>query len=80
MADYLLPECQLSVPDKKEMFAFRCEMNDLPDNFGKTEMCELLCQEKMNNDHLLSCAHLNQGHSHKLEMNQIISGNIPETI
>ena len=80
MADYLLPECSLSVSDKREMFAFRCEMNNLPDNFGKSEMCEQQCQTLMNNEHLLSCSHLNQGQSQQLEMNQIRNGNIVEKI
>ena len=80
MVDYLLPECSLTVSDKTELFAFRCEINDLPNNFGKSEMCEFSCQEEMNNDHLLSCAHLNKGQLHKLEMGNIRNGNILEKI
>ena len=41
MADYLTPECPLSVQDKADMFAFRSEMNILPNNFGKKDLCEL---------------------------------------
>ena len=59
MADYLLPECTLFVTDKVDMFAFRCEMNDLSNNFGKSELCEFNGQDVMNNDHLLSCVNLN---------------------
>ena len=80
MVDYLLPECSLTVSDKTELFAFRCEINDLPNNFGKSEMCEFSCQEEMNNEHLLSCAHLNKGQLHKLEMGNIRNGNILETV
>ena len=80
MADYLLPECAMSVQNKTDMFAFRCEMNDLPNNFGKSELCEFSCQDVMNNDHLLSCVHLNQGQTHNLEMNEIRNGNILEKI
>ena len=47
MADYLLPECSLSISDKTEMFAFRCQMNDLPNSFGKQELCDFDCQEIM---------------------------------
>ena len=61
MADYLLPECTLSVSDKIDMFAFRCEMNDLPDNFGQSKMHELQCHTLMDNEHLLNCSHLKQG-------------------
>ena len=80
MSYYLLPERSLSVSDKIYMFAFWCEMNDLPNNFGKSELCEFSCQDIMNNDHLLSCVHLNQGQTHNLEMNEIRYGNILEKI
>ena len=39
MVDYLLPDCTLSVFDKVQLFSIRCEMNDLPNYFGKTEFC-----------------------------------------
>ena len=80
MVDYLLPECSLSVMDKTEMFAFRCEINDLPNNFGKSELCEFSCQELMNNEHLLTCAHLNKGQLHNLNMENIRNGNMIEKI
>ena len=48
MADYLLPECSMSVNNKTYMFAFRCDMNTLPNNV-----------EHMNNEHLLNCVYLN---------------------
>ena len=34
MADYLLPECEVSNKDKKEKFLIRTEMNDLAFNYG----------------------------------------------
>ena len=80
MADYLLPECSLSVSDKTEMFAFRCQMNDLPNNFGKEELCEFDCKELMNNEHLLSCVHLNKGQLHDLQLEQIRNGNLFEKV
>ena len=60
MADYLLPECAMLVQNKTDMFAFRCDMNMLPNNFGKTELCELSFQEQINNEHVLSCVVLNE--------------------
>ena len=60
------------------MFAFRCEMNNLRNNFGKVEMCEFSCKETMNNKHLLSCVYMNQGEPHKLEIEQLRNGNLNE--
>ena len=78
MADYLLPECAMSVQNKTDMFAFRCDMNALPNNFGKKDLCELSCQDEMNNEHLLSCKVLNEGNPNNLELEQLRNGNISE--
>ena len=80
MADYLLPECSLSVKDKTDLFSFRCEVNFLPSNFGNTEPCEFQCQELMNNEHLLSCLFLNDWQPTSLKIEQIMNGNIIEKI
>ena len=80
MADYLLPECSLSVKDKTELFAFRCEMNILPNNFGNTDLCEFQCQELMNNEHLLGCLYLNNRQPTILKLENILNGNIIEKI
>ena len=76
LADYLTPECNLSVPNKSDMFSFRCEMNNLPNNFGKADLCELSCQELMNNDHLLKCIYLNEGRDTNVTLEQLRNGNI----
>ena len=80
MADYLTPECSLSVQDKTDMFSFRCEMNNLPNNFGKTDLCEMSCPELMNNDHLLSCVYLNENKSRTMNLEYLRNGNISEKI
>ena len=80
MADYLSPECNLSVQDKTDMFSFRCEMNNLPNNFGKAELCELSCPEQMNNEHLLNCVYLNEGRVNNGSLEQLRNGNINEKI
>ena len=80
MADYLLPECAMSVQNKTDMFAFRCDMNMLPNNFGKTKLSEMSCKEPMNNEHLPNCIVLNEGNPCNLELEQIRNGNITEKI
>ena len=52
MADYLQPNCSLSVEDKRQMFAIRSETNDLPNNLGKSEIC---CNTALNNEHIIIC-------------------------
>ena len=78
MADYLSPECHLSVEEKTELFSFRSEMNNLPNNFGKSELCEFSCPEEMTNEHLLNCVYLNQGRNIKLDIEQLRNRNIKE--
>ena len=52
MASYLLSKSNFSVKDKLEIFAIRCEMNDLPFNFGNKTNCEMGCHETiMNTEH-----------------------------
>ena len=80
MADYLLPECSLSVSDKTNLFSFRCEVNSLPNNFGSLDLCEFSCQEFMNNYHLLNCPVLNEGQPTSLRIEQLFNGNIEEKI
>ena len=80
MVDYLLPECSLSVSEKTEIFAFWCEMNSFPNNFGNSDLCDLSCQEPMNNTHLLSCPILNDGQACKLKLEQLLNGNIDDKI
>ena len=80
MADYLLPECTLSGNDKTDLFAFRCEVNILPNNFGNSDLCEFSCKEFMNNEHLLNCPVLNEGQAISLKIEQVLNGNIEEKI
>ena len=60
MAAYFSSKSNISVTNKLEMFAIRCEMNDLPSNFGNKTICEMGCQNQMiNSEHMLSCPVLN---------------------
>jgi len=80
ISDYLLPECSLSVSDKFELFAYRTEMNDLPNNFGRDDICEMGCLEAMDNSHLLLCSGLNYNDPHELKYEQLLNGNINEKV
>ena len=41
MADYLHPECNISLLEKYEMFSIRSEMNDFPSHFGDKTLCTM---------------------------------------
>ena len=50
----------ISVKDKIEMYAIRCEINELPSNCGEKTNYEMGCQAQvMNNEHILNCPPLN---------------------
>ena len=73
MSHYLLAQSNISVKDKEEIFSYRCEMNDLPFNFGRKTNCELGCSSQMNNEHLLNCPILKEGND-QFEYNLILNG------
>ena len=73
MAQYLLAKSQNSVQDKIKIFAYRCEMNSIPFNFGQQANCEQGCPNEMNNEHLINCPKLNKETEVK-EFNQILNG------
>ena len=56
IADYLLAESKATQEEKFEIFALRTEMNDLPHNFGNSEICKKYgCLEEMSNKHIFIC-------------------------
>ena len=55
-------------------------MNNLANNFGKSELCEFSCPEEMTNEHLLNCVYLNQGRTIKLNIEQLRNGNLKEQV
>ena len=73
MSQYLLAQSNISVKDKEEIFSYRCEMNDLPFNFGRKTNCELGCSSQMNNEHLLNCPIIKEGND-QFEYNLILNG------
>ena len=60
LADYLLPECEISVEERREIFSVRTEMDDFPCNFGNVTNCDMGCKEVLNSEHLLTCFEINK--------------------
>ena len=52
MADYLLPEANLTVEEKRNVFSLRLEMNENPCNFGSKIQCETGCPEIQENSNI----------------------------
>ena len=76
MADYLLPEANLTVEEKRNVFSLRLEMNENPCNFGSKIQCEMGCPEIQENSHILECPKLNES-GQELNIEDILNGSIP---
>ena len=63
MADYLLPEAQLSSENKCQCFSLRTEIYENPFNYGDKILCSRGCLEEQTNAHFLNWNRTN----HKIE-------------
>ena len=79
MAEYLLPEANLDILDKLEIFSLRTEMNSNPYNFGKKTSCEIGCPEEQNNQHIFYCSKVNI-EENKLIFEHILNGSTFEKV
>ena len=55
MARYLLPETNLTVSEKTDIFALRSQMNENPCNFWDKINCQMGCSQIQENEHILNC-------------------------
>ena len=76
MADFLHPECDISLLDQYEMFLIRSEMNDFPSNFGNTTMCTMGCLEILNIEHVITCPRLTETGKTISKYNNILNGSM----
>ena len=58
MADYLLPQTNISIKDQRELFAIRCWTNDLGATRRIIENCE--SGKLLNNSHIFKCKNVNE--------------------
>ena len=77
MADYLLPQANISLEDQRESFSIRCRTNALGANRGIEEYCETQCGKILNNAHIFQCNILNNNRQDG-EMRKILNGYISE--
>ena len=75
MADYLLPQANLSIEDQRELFLIRCWTNDMGANRRIIEFCN--CQEILDNPHIFKCKNLNVN-TNKYDIKYILNGYIEE--
>ena len=71
MADYLLPQANLSIEEQREIFSIRCRTNNMKANIGILEYCE--CKEALNNSHIFKCQNLSTGEK-IYDINYIMNG------
>ena len=75
MSEYLLPyHSKLNIEEKRETFALRNRMTNIPNNFGKKEE-ECVCGTLETMSHIYSCESLNQKKS-RIEYDRIYNGNL----
>ena len=56
MAEYLHPEAKISTEEKVQLFSLRKEMNEILNNFGFKQVCELGCSDSLlDNELILNC-------------------------
>ena len=82
MAEYLLPtNSELSVLEKKRLFATKTRMVRIPSNFPKPEI-EYKCPCGLREDmkHIYNCELMNNRQKPRIEYEKIYTGNISEQI
>ena len=63
---------KLKIEEKQRLFAIRNRMIDIPNNFGKSELCS--CGEQENMVHVYSCKHLNKTENiHSSNLHYLVS-------
>ena len=77
MADYLLPQANISLEDQREIFSIRCRTNPLGANRGIEEYCETQCGQILNNSHIFQCNILNNNRTDG-DIKNILNGYISE--
>ena len=79
LTDYLLPDCDITVEEKQEMFSIRTEMNDIPCNFGNKTDCEMGCKQLLNSEHMLTCLVINEEKT-TLKYEHILKGSMQQKV
>ena len=80
MSEYLSPLCDLSIDDKRRLFAVRNMMVDIPVNFSHSnEDFKCICGKEESMAHIYQCRMLSNDKS-TIEYEKIYNGNIHEQI
>ena len=79
MAEYLLPENDLTIEQKRRIFAVRNKMVDIPNHFSSSKNNTLcVCGEKETLSHIYDCEILNETKRETLPYEKIYDGNVFE--
>ena len=79
MAEYLLPNNDLTIEQKQRLFAVRNKMIDIPSHFSSGVndiLC--ICGDKENLSHIYSCDILNESEKETIPYEKCYSGNVNE--
>ena len=81
MAEYLLPDSNLSITQKRRLFSIRNMMLEIPENFSSDNIKTFcVCGEREVMSHIYYCDILNQNNSELISYERIYNGSISEQI
>ena len=79
MAEYLLSDNELTIEQKRRIFAVRNKMVDIPNHFSSSKNYTLcICGEKETLSHIYDCEILNETKRETLPYEKIYDGNVFE--
>ena len=80
MSEYFLPcNSKINIEEKRELFALRNRMTNIPNNFGKKEE-KCVCETLETMSHIYSCKSLNQTEMIRINYEEIYNGNLRNMI
>ena len=80
MSEYLMPQTELNISEKRNMFAVKNRMTDISSNSSSNKEIEKCwCRKNMNMEHIYVCTLLNN-QTIKMPYNKLFNGNIDEQI
>ena len=79
IAEYLLPDSNLSTEQKRCLFSIRNKMFDIPDNFSSSEIQTFcFCGERETMSHIYYCKLIIEDNSEFISYQKIYNGNITD--
>ena len=80
MSEYLMPQTELNISEKRDMFAVKNRMTDISSNFSSNKEIEKCwCGENLNMEHIYMCSLLNSEIT-DMPYNKLFNGSLNEQV